>query len=200
MKKDILKLGLILALFAVGACVALAMVHTVTRPTIEGHEARNLEASLKEIFPEAEAFESLDGAIDSGLPGVAITGAWKASKGGATLGLAIRTRGKSYSGEAAMLVGVRTDRRLSGVRILSLSDTPGLGANAMNPTYFVEKSSKTTFPGQFKDKPVSDPFEVKNDVSAITASTITSKALTDMAKAAALAGAAWLEKAAAGGL
>lgn len=200
MKKDILKLGLALALFAAGACVALAMVYAVTKPAIEGHEARNLEASLKEIFPEADAFESLNGALSSGSAGVTVTGAWKASKGGATLGLAIRTLGKSYGGDAAMLVGVRTDRRLSGVRILTLSDTPGLGANATSPTYFVEKASKTTFPGQFKDKPVSDPFEVKNDVSAITASTITSKALTDMAKAAALAGAAWLEKAAAGGM
>jgi Na+-translocating ferredoxin:NAD+ oxidoreductase subunit G len=200
MKKDIIKLGLALALFAAGACVALAMVYTITKPAIDGHEARNLAASLKDIFPEADDFVDVNGQLVSSDPAVSITGAWKATKGDAILGVALRTLGKSYGGDAAMLVGVGTDRRIAGIRILVLSDTPGLGANATSPAYFVDKSSKTTFPGQFTDKPVSDPFEVKNDIVAITASTITSKALSIMAKRAGDAGVAWLEKAAAGGM
>ena len=60
----------------------------------------------------------------------------------------------------------------------------------------MDKTSKTTFPGQFSGKPVTDAFEVKKDVVAITASTITSKALTNMVKQAGAAGAAWLEQSA----
>ena len=55
MKKDIVRLGIALALFAAGACVALAMVYTITEPTIAGHEARQLEESLQDLFPEADA-------------------------------------------------------------------------------------------------------------------------------------------------
>ena len=82
---------------------------------------------------------------------------------------------------------------------MTLSDTPGLGANATNPAYFVDKAAKTTFPGQFTGKAVEDSYEVKNDVVAISASTITSKALTLIVKETGLAGSAWLESAANGG-
>lgn len=199
MKKDILRLGLALALFAAGACVALAVVYTITAPTIAGHEARQLEESLRDLFPEADAFKDLNNGIASADPAVSFSGAWQATKGEALLGLAIRAVGMSYGGDTAMLVGVGTDRRLAGIRILILKDTPGLGANATSPTYFVDRSSGTTFPGQFTGKPVTDAFEVKQDVQAITASTITSKALALIAKRASEAGAQWLESAAAGG-
>ncbi|MCK7508745.1 MAG: hypothetical protein MZV70_35080 [Desulfobacterales bacterium] len=61
--KETLKLGLVLAAFAAGACVALALVYAVTGPTIEGLEAKQLELSLKDLFPAADAFRELDGDI-----------------------------------------------------------------------------------------------------------------------------------------
>ncbi|HCO49085.1 MAG TPA: electron transporter RnfG, partial [Spirochaetaceae bacterium] len=80
-----------------------------------------------------------------------------------------------------------------GVRVLELNDTAGLGANAKNEGYYVNKAEKITFPGQFSGKFITDPFEVKNDVVAITASTITSKSLTRIVKSSADAAALWLE-------
>lgn len=199
MKKDIFKLGLSLALFAAGACVALALVYSVTKPTIDGLERKQIEASLRDLFPEADSFTSIEPALETAVPGITVSGAWKASKGDATLGMAAKTLGKSYGGDAVLLVGVTTDRRIAGVRVLSLNDTAGLGANAASPSYFVDKSTKMTFPGQFSGKPVLDAFEVKKDVIAISASTITSKALTAMVKAIGASGAAWLEAQASGG-
>lgn len=199
MKKDILRLGIALALFAAGACAALAIVYTVTGPTIARLGQEQLEASLKDLFPDADAFTAIDGAIKSGSPDVAISGSWKAGRGDATLGVAIKATASSYGGDAVMLVGVSTDRRIAGARVMTLSDTPGLGANATNPAYFVDKGAKKTFPGQFTGKPISDAFQVKDDVVAISASTITSKALTSIVKEAGLAGSAWLEANAAGG-
>jgi electron transport complex protein RnfG len=84
-----------------------------------------------------------------------------------------------------------------GVRVLANTDTPGLGANSASPTYFVDKVKKVTFPGQFAGKPLSDSFEVKKDIEAITAATITSKALAKIVKAAGDAAGAWLERVAA---
>ncbi len=199
MKKDILRLGIALALFAAGACAALAVVYTATGPTIARLGQEQLEASLKDLFPDADAFTAIDGAIKSGSPDVTISGSWKAGRGDATLGVAIKATASSYGGDAVMLVGVSTDRRIAGARVMTLSDTPGLGANATNPSYFVDKGAKTTFPGQFAGKPVGDAFKVKDDVVAISASTITSKALTSIVKEAGQAGSAWLEANAAGG-
>ncbi len=199
MKKDILRLGMALALFAAGACAALAVVYTATGPTIARLGQEQLEASLKDLFPDADAFTAIDGAIKSGSPDVTVSGSWKAGRGDATLGVAIKASAASYGGDAVMLVGVATDRRIAGARVMTLSDTPGLGANAVNPAYFVDKGAKTTFPGQFAGKLVGDAFKVKEDVVAISASTITSKALTSIVKEAGLAGSAWLEANAAGG-
>jgi len=199
MKKDILRLGFALAIFAAGACVALAVVYTITDPTIRGLEAKNLVESQKNLFPDADTFTDIGASLKSADNAVGFDGAWKASSGDTVMGVIVKAKGKSYGGDAVVLVGVGTDRRIIGVRILNLIDTPGLGANALSPTYFVDKSSKTTFPGQFAGKPVSDPFAVKDDIIAISASTITSKAITVIIKAASGAGALWLESNATGG-
>jgi len=199
MKKDILRLGTSLALYAAAACVALAFVYTITAPTIAGLEEVQLNESLKDLFPDADGFKAVEGELRSADPAVAFKGAWIATRGDAVLGISLKTVGKSYGGAATMLIGVSTDRRIAGARVLSLSDTPGLGANALSPTYFVDKSSKTTFPGQFSGKSIADPFEVKQDVIAISASTITSKALTLMIKNAGATGSSWLEANAVGG-
>ena len=200
MKKDILRLGISLALYSGFACVALAFVYTITAPTIASHDKEQLELSLRDLFPEADSFPEIEAGIGPSGEGVLFEKAYKAVRGDAVLGLAIKATGKSYGGAASMLVGIATDRRISGARILTLTDTPGLGANAQSPTYFVEKRSKTTFIGQFAGKALSDGFTVKDDVIAISASTITSKALTLIVKMAGDAGSAWLEANAAGGV
>lgn len=199
MKKDIFKLGIALALFAAGACAALAVVHTATKDTIAGHAERQLLQSQKDLFPQAGEFQDISANISSTDPQVRFAGAWRAVNGNAVIGVIIKAVAPSYSGDAEILVGIGTDRRIAGARILSLVDTPGLGANANNPKFFVERATETTFPGQFSGKGVSDRFEVGDDVLGITASTITSKALTAMVKQASLAGSAWLEANAAGG-
>ncbi len=177
----------------------LALVNFITEPAIKINEGIKLKESQSQIFPEAEQFALIEEGLTSDDNSVVIENAWHAVKGDASLGIVIKAKGKSYGGDAVILIGVGTERRISGVRILSLNDTPGLGANATKPTYFVDKSSRTTFPGQFSGKSVNDNFAVKEDIIPITASTISSKALSKIIKTAAQAGSAWLEAHAAGG-
>lgn len=193
MMKDIVKLGLILAAFAAAACVGLAFVNQATEAQIAVNAEKQLNESLSGLFPEAEKFVDATAELKIADPAVSLEAAYLVERGGAPLGVAVKAKGQSYGGPTTVLVGVALDRRIAGVRILDGKDTPGLGANAMNPTFFVDKSKKTTFPGQFAGKALSDPFEVKNDVVAITASTITSKAITKMIKASADAASARLE-------
>ena len=191
--KGNMKLGLILALFAVAACASLAVVYSITRPQIEAQDQLALTASLKEIFPEAETFEDVTASVSSADSEIKFQNAVLAKSAAAPLGVAVKVSGPSYGGQAILLVGVLLNRSIAGVRILELNDTAGLGANAKNPGYFVKKTEKVTFPGQFTDKFITDAFEVKKDVIAITASTITSKALTRIIKTASDAASLWLE-------
>ncbi|HOX32915.1 MAG TPA: FMN-binding protein [Spirochaetales bacterium] len=196
MIKQFAKLGLILAAFAGVACAGLAVVYVATKDQIAANAGKQLNESLKDLFAEAEEFapESLE----SPDPAVAFQAAYVARRGGSPLGIAIKASGPSYGGDSVLLVGVGLDRRLVGVRVLENKDTPGLGANAASPTSYVDKAAKTTFPGQFAGKPISEAFEVKKDVQAITASTITSRALTKIVKAAGGAAGSWLERLAGG--
>lgn len=191
--KGIAKLGFILALFAVAACASLAVVYAITKPQIEAQDQIALTASLKELFPEGETFEDISASVVSENPEVKFQSAMLAKSATAPLGVAIKASGASYGGQATLLVGVQLNRSITGVRVLELNDTAGLGANAKNEGYYVNKAEKITFPGQFSGKFITDPFEVKNDVVAITASTITSKALTRIVKSSADAAALWLE-------
>ncbi|MDX9826459.1 MAG: FMN-binding protein [Spirochaetia bacterium] len=191
--KGSIRLGIALALFAVGACASLAVVYSITKPRIEAQDQMALESSLKDLFPEGEEFEDISASISSANATVNIQSAFLARRTGAPLGLAVKAAGPSYGGQAVLLVGVELNRSLAGVRVLELNDTAGLGANAKNPGYYVDKANKVTFPGQFSGKYVTDPFVVKGDVVAITASTITSNALTTIVKTAADAAVLWLE-------
>jgi electron transport complex protein RnfG len=169
----------------------LAFVYTGTEKIIAQRQQADLDAALKELFPDADAFNPITG-IESPDASVTIEAEYEALRGAETAGAALRVSRASYGGPIKILVGVGADGSISGVKILEHADTPGLGANAASPSYFVDRARGITFYGQFAGKAVSDPFEVKNDVEAITASTITSRAVAASVKAAGLGAAAWL--------
>jgi electron transport complex protein RnfG len=187
------RLGMILAIFAAAGCASLAVVYSITKPSIEMQDQKALNDSLKDLFPEAASFEDISSTLASKVEGVVFEQAFLVKSAQAPLGVAVKATGSSYGGAAKLLVGVTLTRSVAGVRVLELNDTPGLGMNAKNANYFVNKAEKLTFPGQYKGKFLTDPFEVKKDIAAITAATITSRALTTIVKAAADAGAAWLK-------
>jgi electron transport complex protein RnfG len=189
---SMLKLGFILALFAAAACVMLAFVYTGTEKIIAGRQQADLEAALKDIFPGADSFDAVTD-IQSPDPSVTIENAYKALKNNVPVGAALRLSRASYGGPIKIMVGVSADGTITGVKIMEHSDTPGLGANAASSSYFVDRARGITFYGQFAGKKAGDPFEVQNDVVAITASTITSSAVAVAVKAAGIGVSAWLE-------
>ncbi|MDR1506585.1 MAG: FMN-binding protein [Treponema sp.] len=189
---DILKLGLVLMIYAVAACTGLAFVYAGTAKTIEARNAAGLEAALKELFPEADGFEDITGAIKSPGGEVSFETEWAVRRDGKLAGVAIRSSVGSYGGPVKILAGVGVDGKISRIKVMEHTDTPGLGANAADPGYYVNEEKKITFAGQFDEKPVSDPFEPKNDVIAITAATITSRAVAVAVKTSGVAAQQWL--------
>jgi electron transport complex protein RnfG len=196
--KNMLKLGMVLALYATAACVGLAFVYSGTERIIAERQQADLEAALKELFPLADGFEEINGGLSSPDAAVSFGACYAVLSGGRFIGAALQASGPSYGGPITVMVGVGTDEKISGVKILEHKDTPGLGANAASPSYFVNKAAGITFYGQFEGKAVQDPFEVKNDVAAITASTITSRAVSTLVKLSGNAAAAWLANAGGG--
>ncbi|MDR1446369.1 MAG: FMN-binding protein [Treponema sp.] len=187
-----LKLGFTLAVFAAAACVMLAFVYTGTERIIAMRQQADLEATLKELFPEADSFTDISGTIASPDLSVTFESEYEVRRDGVLIGAALRCSRASYNGQIKVLAGINAGGTVSGVKILEHSDTPGLGANAAAANYFVDRAAGLTFYGQFAGKSVSEPFEVKEDVIAVTASTITSRAVAAAVKAAGDAALAYL--------
>jgi electron transport complex protein RnfG len=197
--KEMLKLGVILALYSAAACVGLAFVYTGTAKIIAERQQADTKAALNELFNDADEFKAISGLHISD-PAVSIdgdnnnpenSGVFAAFKNGVPIGVALRLSRFSYGGDIKLLVGVGADSKISGVKILEHSDTPGLGANAGSKTYYVDRAKGIHFYDQFTGKSVGDPFEPKQDVIAITAATVTSRAVSAVVKAAGEAASVW---------
>jgi electron transport complex protein RnfG len=115
--------------------------------------------------------------------------------GSTELGVVTACAPKGYGGPIKFLAAFDFDGRVKGVKILSLHETPGLGAKAVeiNPLMVEKKSAKFQNPNMDKNKPwfteqfnslsLDELYLTKDNpegkVDAITAATITSRAITN---------------------
>jgi electron transport complex protein RnfG len=121
---------------------------------------------------------------------------YAARRDGQVIGLAFNASSAGFNDTLSALVGISADGTVAGIRITQLSDTPGLGAYASSDNYLVDKASGVSFYGQFAGKRASANFAVRKDggdIIAITAATITSRAVSLLVAAAAKAGSAALD-------
>ncbi len=161
MIKDSIKLGLILLLICGISTGLLAYVNDFTAPVIAENEDAAKKEAMLQVMPSAESFYDISETIS------------KASDGaGNHIGYTVKVTPSGYGGEISMIVGVNPDFTISGVQILSLSETPGLGAKAQDEAFL----------SQFKGK--GSDMALKKDISAISGATITSTAVVSGVKEA----------------
>ena len=93
---------------------------------------------------------------------------------GNLLGAAVKTFSNSgFSGRIELMVGLLADGTINKVSVLQQSETPGLGANMVNPKFKDQFDGKN--PASFNLKVTKDG----GDVDAITAATISSRAFSE---------------------
>ncbi|MDR2659035.1 MAG: RnfABCDGE type electron transport complex subunit G [Spirochaetaceae bacterium] len=193
--KDTIKMIAALVLFAAVACAGLAFVYESTSKTIAERKEKDLDDALRNLFPQGDEFSLVSGGLSSTDPKVTISDSYSVKSGGQIIGTAVTASSGGFQGDITVLVGVDASGTISGIKILQISDTPGLGANAAKDNYYVNKLKKITFYGQFTGMKADENIAVKKDggiVDAITASTITSRAVSLIVKNAARAGVEWI--------
>lgn len=131
--RSVLRNSLILGLFAIFTVGLIAVIQQGTEQRIIAEQQRMQMRALNEILPDDQhdnellddAF-SIDDRTHLGLPGPAT--AWRARQGGqvSAVILPVVTM-DGYSGRIDLLVGIRADGELAGVRVASHRETPGLG-------------------------------------------------------------------------
>lgn len=169
MNKKIIYLSLYLAIITLLSGLILFGFDQLTRPKIEYQKQLKIKLSLKQVFPSASSFVQTKDNI------------FNALSGDNKIGVILKVVVKGYGGSMPMLVGIKNNK-IMGVKILEHTETPGLGAIAVENKHLTGKSF--SFLGQFKMKNIRDKFKAKEDVVAITGATITSQAIADGVKQA----------------
>ena len=84
-------------------------------------------------------------------------------------GTALKAQVKSYGGKLELMVGISDDGKILGVKVLSHSDTPGLGTQPMESDYLAQYAGLEALTGS----------HIKEDsqVDAVTGATISSNAI-----------------------
>lgn len=167
--KDMIKMGLFLFITSAIAGVLLACTQAVTAPKIAENKRIKLEKAKLAVLPEAVVFENvkIDGKTNK-------KGEFSAgfNKQNQLVGIVCKVSPIGYGGPIEMVLGVKKNGRISGVKILSLKETPGLGTKLKGSKFM------SNFKELITDK-AAPIFKVKKDggqVDAITAATISSRA------------------------
>ena len=151
---------LTLLLFAAVVACLLGLVNQVTAGPIAEHTAAKTQAAMKAVLPSNE-YSQL---IYSGDPLV------KAAYRAGDQGWVIEVTPSGFGGLIDMLVGVDTAGTVTGVSIISMSETSGLGANASRESFRSQYTGKS---GQVKLR------KQGGEIDALTGATVTSTAVTN---------------------
>lgn len=148
----------------------LVLVHNYTKKPIEAAKEKEKAKALQEIFPFEFDLRDVKQIKEKDFTFYEIT------TNGKLKALAIETfTDEGYGGRINVLMSITPDCKFISYKVLSHAETPGLG----------DKITTQDFKKQFKDKGLTDDWRVTSDggfVDAITAATISSRAITDALK------------------
>ena len=182
MGKDMFKLGLNLLIISAVAALLLALTNSVTASTIaQRNEQANAEAR-KLVLESAQDFEEVKDVKTDNSKGVEVSEIYEAKDAsGKTVGYTLKVLPSGYGGTIELMVGIDSaNGQVSGINVVSNSETAGLGAKATDPE----------FSDQYKGKPLEELSVLKNgtpgdtEIKAISGATITSTAVTNGVDAA----------------
>ncbi len=183
-KKDsfeMIRLGLVLALYASVSCAVLGLVNNFTSPKIAANQTAKIDTSMKQFFPEdGFSFEKAEGFNGKNLGSIKIEQVILAKKDGDVLGGAAQVSGPTYD-QGTILVGMKKDGTVQGLKFLKLTDSPGFGLKANDSTFTLPNGK--TFYGQFEGKNASEGFKAGENFDAISGATITSNAVASLINA-----------------
>ena len=175
---SMIKLGLILAAYAVVACALLAVVNNFTAPKIADNQAKKVAAAMQEFFPESGlTFETVNDFTPPVVGAITVDEIYVAKKGNEIVGGAAQVTGPTYD-QGSILIGIKTDGTVTGLKFLKLTDSPGFGLKANDATFKLPNGK--TFYGQFEGKNAKDGFKAGENFDAISGATITSLAVSSL--------------------
>jgi electron transport complex protein RnfG len=154
---------LIVVLFLVCGLAAgsLAFVNAATKDRIAEFARTEKIEAMQKVMTEAEEFAEL-------VPNMV----WESRRGGQAIGHVLAASTQGYSGPIQTLFGIDAADTVTGVRVLIQTETPGLGAKIIGDKFLAQ------FRGKSAEQLILRKDDPAGAIDAITAATISSRALT----------------------
>lgn len=160
----VLLIGLRLLLICAAVAGIISFVYSVTKPKAEANLKATKDAAVSEIFGTSEASGGKDGFYTV-----------RYGENLASTGYCIESTAGGFGGDLTLMVGFDADGRILGVSIVSLSETPGLGARVNDANYLSQYVGKSGTLTLNKDG---------GEIDAISGATISSRAVLSAVNAA----------------
>jgi electron transport complex protein RnfG len=133
--KYYLTLGLVLLVITVISSGILAYINSFTEPIIQENQRVAKEEARMEVMPDATIFDSLSVFNEESV---------YAAKDdeGKIVGYTFMASLYGYSSDVKTMVGITPELKLKKIKIIEQKETPGLGANCVNPEFqelFIDK-------------------------------------------------------------
>ncbi len=177
-----IKDALILCAITVILALLLAVVYNMTKTPIDNAAEEAKKAAYQSVFSDYENIEvktdeNLTKAIEAYQPedtASKITeGVIVSDSDGSVIGMAFIAASKGYGGDITVSVGLDKDGVITGIDIVSMNETAGLGANCTNEEFKAQYNGKA---GEISVTKSDSPAD--NEISALSGATITSNAVT----------------------
>ena len=187
----IIKNTLILTVITVVSGLLLGLVYDITKEPIAIAQENTSQEAFRSVRPDAASFEEYEGydaekagalLVENGYDPDEISDAVTGKDaGGEIVGYVVNVIShEGYAGDIEISVGIASDGTVTGIEMLSISETAGLGM----------KAAEADFKDQFKDKKVEKFTYTKSGesgddmIDAISGATITTNAVTNAVDAA----------------
>lgn len=157
----------------VAASAGLAATYAVTRERIAEQDRLAQEKAVKSVLPEAASFEAIPAAelaeAERAGGDTPVAAVWTAKDaGGEVAGWGIQVGPRGYGGPVNLVVGVDRTGKVTGVSVVSMNETPGLGTRVFEDKKFM---------AQFRGLDGTDIDAQAKKTDAITGATKSSRAV-----------------------
>ncbi len=174
--KEIGRLVLVLTLIAASAGLVLSVVEKATRAPIAEQRRQQTLKALKAVLPAVDNTPDTDTVtlvIGTDKKGRDVERTfYRGRQDGELAGVAFRVVAPDgYSGDIAIMAGIRPDGTVSGIEILQHAETPGLGSKITQPWF------KEQFAGKSLDNATWKVKKDGGDFDQITGATISPRAV-----------------------
>ena len=174
--KKIMISTLVLCIITLVAGGALATVYEVTKEPIAKADAQATLNAYYAVFPDAESFSEIPLEEFSTQSGAKVDKIVSVQGEGENLGYALTvTSPNGYGGNITIAMGVTPDGTLTGISVISQSETAGLGAKCKDDKFTSQFAGITGGVVDYtKTQPTAD-----NQIQAISGATVTTSAVVE---------------------